>query len=247
MNKPSDNNINWDDNAFDLLGEYIAQQEAETLLAKINQDIAENKLQEAEDFFQKNDAKLIECIYRHSLVPTKQWKPILFKVWRAAASIVLVLILLSTVVLASNASLRRTFLRLMTDTRKEYTAVSLVVNEDADVEVPDNWKSNYYLTYIPENMYVSESYEDIVDYRNLDDKTRKLSFSIRSQTAELNLNTENAEIKKINIMGGEGFISVRPDLIIVYWTDGLQQFLIMTENISEVETLKIAENVRKLE
>jgi len=216
----------------------IAQEEAEALTAE---DAAPNPLAlRAVD----------RALKRRSL--RRFARATLPKVAQAAAAVVLLFYLALTTVLAVSADAREKFLTLFVNVTPYYSELSLNPIEPFYVTAPEGWTEKYYPEYIPEGWTLDSIDKLFADALYLNAaKDKCLRFSVYTEDAAVNINTEGCEISHVSLNGimsmvaenkKEGFTwvtwSTGDRMIIVYIDGDMETALDIAVSVHEVEGYK---------
>lgn len=101
------------------------------------------------------------------------------------------------------------------------------------------------LDYIPAGFELKESVSKVDGLRLFFEKDELyFDVSLNSQTGNKEIDSENADVKKIVINGRNAVLSTKENKNILIWNDGEYSFQLIG-NISESEIVKIAENLKK--
>lgn len=237
------------DKAYDLLGEMLLEQEAQALLASIAEGTANGGNADMDAFFARRDAKNLETITKHF---HKQRIRSFFcetlpKAGRAAAIIVAALAVAGGVAIAASHTVRVQVMKLLTQAETEYTQLSLVEDTEASFDIPAEWEGDYYPSYVPKGLSLYAVYpwpgDNSIEYVNNDTGTIQISFSECDDSTITNIDMESATTKDITIHGDTGILSTKGDRIIIYWDNGRKYFILMTTDLDETTTIKVAESV----
>ena len=163
----------------------------------------------------------------------------------AAASILLICFMGLTTAVALNGSMRVRVLEFLVNVTPEFTELSLRENDGLAFFVPAEWQGKYYPSYVPENYvtYSVDSFSDSHDVFYDLGNSKFFDFSELSESAQTNVDTENAEVRAIKIGSAEGMLVQKRNTIIIVWSNE-ERYFILSGNINETELIKIANSVK---
>lgn len=171
------------------------------------------------------------------------------RIAQVAAAVVLLFYLALTTVLAVSADAREKFMTLFVNVTPYYSELSLNPIEPTYVTAPEGWTEKYYPEYIPEGWTLDGIDKFFADALYLNAaKDKHLRFSVYTEDAAVNINTEGAEISHVSLNGimsmvaenkKEGFTWVTwstGDRMIVVYVDGdMETALDIAVSVHEVE------------
>lgn len=248
--RPMDRSLN--DKAYDLLGELLLEQETNKLLEEIEDEKARGDTAEMDAFFAAHDQENLRRLnsYFHRRRIKKLLTKSLPKAIEVAAIFIACISIAGGVALATNETVRVYMMKLITTMSDEYTALKLVEDEEASFDIPADWEGDNYPSYIPSGLAVSSvySYSDNCSaiYKNIETGQWQLDFAELGAGAETNLDTENATVRALMIRDYPGFLAVKGQQISLYWSDGQNYFILLTQGIDEAVAVEIAESVRRV-
>lgn len=247
-----DNERSLQDKAYDLLGEMLVERDTARYMRELEEDVAHGNTAEMDAFFAKQDKvnlKKIEAYNRkqrgkHFLRHT------LPRIAQAVAIVVAVISLAGGVAVAASHTVRVQVMQLLLSIEEEYTKLRLVEDENASFDVPADWQGSSFPTYIPEGMEVFEcisswNYNDIT-YRDIKENTVKVRFLEAEVSPSTKLDTEDTAVQAIMIQGYDGCIAVKGNSIQIFWSDGLNYYIVTTHGVEENTSITIAQSVRKI-
>lgn len=240
------------DKAYDLLGDMLVERDTAKYMHALKMDKDNGCTAEMEAFFARQDKENLRKIqvYSRKQQNRRFLRHALPRLAQAVAVLITVITIAGGVALATSHTVRVQVMQLLLSVEKEYTELSLVEDEEASFDVPADWQGDSFLMYIPEGMRVEQcltSNDDYyIMYRGTDDRTTKLSFSESGAEVVTNIDTENAAIRTLMIRDNLGYISVKNDVVQVFWSDGTHYFIVCTEKLGEEITIQIAQSVRSI-
>lgn len=194
---------------------------------------------------QKRALKLIERKLNKQLRKRFIRKTLPHTIQVVAITLLLFFIGLTTAV-ATVRPVRLRILDFIAQIEENYSAVSLVFNENEEIVVPDEWKGKYYLYYIPEEFEFSRIDElfNIAFYATTDD--RALQFSEYEDTIYSNINIDQENAFDISINGNSGIAMTSEEGTKITWcVDDAYLYLYFS---GDLDTAKlIASNVKRIQ
>ena len=130
-------------------------------------------------------------------------------------------------------------LKLDVQTYPERTSYGLVPSEKT-VEVPAEWKGDFYPAYIPEGFEFDRCRLNNVIY--LDKDGRCLDFSEETYGSITNLDTENANLSSVFINGAEATLIEKDGWTAVVWSANNRLFIVDMDGGKD-EALRVAASV----
>lgn len=240
-----------EENQQELAYDQLAEQYAQELKA-----FKEGEGQaEMDAFFARHEARHLNAIQR--AFQKRSWLdavlPAVPRLAKVAALVIACVTLAGGAALAVGGTLRVSVMRLELEETKDYTALSLVEDEEASFDVPAEWKGRYYLSYIPEGMTLTQIFDDgyvdgyrTVEYFNEPERSLKIDYTEGGSGTTANIDTENAEIRSMTIQGYEGHMVIKNDSFHFYWTDGQAMYILLTKGFDEETALQILSGLQRL-
>ena len=244
---PKDRSL--EDRAYDLFGEMLIERETATLLAEIDAEKARGDTAEMDAFFAKQDAKNLERIQRHFRRHRARvlFRETLPRIGQVAAIVIAVVAVAGSVAIATSHTLRVQVMQLLVNMDEEYTELSLRENPAASFDIPAEWGGENYPSFIPNGFTLGVVHSNAdyssVSYSDMTDTGRKINFSELGESAETNLDTEDAVLESIQINGHQGMLVIKEKKISAYWDDGRHYFILITEGLDRSTFLSIATRV----
>ena len=130
-------------------------------------------------------------------------------------------------------------LKLDIQTYPERTSYGLVPSEKT-VEVPAEWKGDFYPAYIPEGFEFDRCRLNNVIY--LDKEGRCLDFSEETYGSITNLDTENANLSSVFINGAEATLIEKDGWAAVVWSANNRLFIVDIDGGKD-DVLRVAASV----
>ena len=130
-------------------------------------------------------------------------------------------------------------LKLDIQTYPERTSYGLVPSDEA-VDVPAEWKGDFYPAYIPEEFEFDRCCLNNVIY--LDKDGRCLDFSEETYGSITNLDTENANLSSVFINGAEATLIEKEGWTAVVWSANNRLFIVDMDGGKD-EALRVAASV----
>lgn len=240
------------DSAYDYFGEYLLQSETEDILAEIEKEKAEGKTAEMDAFLERQEKEYQRQIQKYfRQEKAKEFFTVFLpKSARIAALVLVLLVVCSGVVIATNSTVQVKMMRLVGKTYTQYTAFKVEEDPEASFEVPVEWHGDNYLSWVPDDLQidriVSSPVENFVEYRDKNTNNLALYFFEMHITSQYHIDTENAEVTNLKINGYDAVLSSKKKRHTITWFDGKHIFEVVTKNRTKEETIKIAENVKPI-
>ena len=128
-------------------------------------------------------------------------------------------------------------LGLNTQSYPDHTSYSLTYTGKT-IEVPESWEDSFYPAYIPEGFVYKESYFHGVDY--VDAKGNMLSYSENTMGAHISFDTENADVKAVQINGAEATLIEKEGWSTVIWSANNRLFVVDLKGEAEIALMVAA-------
>lgn len=119
----------------------------------------------------------------------------------------------------------------------DHTSYSLMYTGKT-IEVPESWEDSFYPAYIPEGFVYKESYFHGVDY--VDAKGNMLSYSENTMGAHISFDTENADVKAVQINGAEATLIEKEGWSTVIWSANNRLFVVDLKGEAEIALMVAA-------
>lgn len=184
-----------------------------------------------------------------------QWragvKRVLPKVVQTAACVVLLLAIATPIAVANVASIRSQVMQLLISIDQARGSAYIQLTGSGErFDVPAEWAGEYYLSYIPEGMQLSEvdSLGGLCEVRYTSDAGQRLFFSESTSYATSSIGIEHATISYETLNDQTVWIaqSEEFDVIHVVWSHDEQWFILRSNGLDREETLRVAEGVKKI-
>lgn len=169
---------------------------------------------------------------------------------RTAAAVCGVLCIGLTTAFASSASFRVQVYTMLAQDYGEYTAISMKATPEDAFDVPEEWGGDYYPSYIPDGFEMTDienAFNRIfsVEYRN--SENIRLDFDDSPLTMEMNIDTENAFVYDIDIHGEQALVAVKPEHVIIVWSEYNRIFTVSLDGEDEETALQVAKSVKRIQ
>lgn len=161
---------------------------------------------------------------------------------RAARFVAAVALLIMVSVGSAMATVRMVqigLLKLNVEAHPEYTAYGLASSGET-VDVPQEWRGDFYPTYIPEGFEFDECLNYMVSYRSQNGKV--VSFSEEASASRTNLDTEGAHISALFVNGAEATLIEKDGWTAVVWSANNRLFIVDMDGGKD-EVLRVAASV----
>ncbi len=173
------------------------------------------------------------------------------KVMEAAACVVLILAIAVPIALANVTSFRSQVMRLLVgiDQARGVADIRLTPS-DKQFDVPADWAGEYYPSYIPEGMQLTEV--DCIgnfcttEYSN--ESGQHLAFYECAKDATASIGTEYATASTEMMNGKEVWVEESKELNTVYLTWSMDEYCLSlrSDGLNREETMRVAESVKKV-
>ncbi len=239
------------DRSYDMLGELIADREAEKLLQVLGETTPEEDA-EIQAFFAKYEKKHLRQIRAYFRKKNRQRfvTHTLPAIGKIAAIAILCIAIATGAAIALSDSFRATVMRLLIIVEKEYTRLEVVEEEVEPLEVPEGWGGMYFPSYAPGTLKVgkieSNPRDSYVAYVDCVSGEIIFKFSEYRVGGVTHLDTENAVVKNIVIQGRQGLVVMKGDWVDVYWYNEHSCFLLTVKHQTEETVMHIVESMRKI-
>ena len=198
-----------------------------------------------ERYKQKNSGQTERVILREVKNASKKYsaKRIALRAIQAAAAVIAILSIGLTTAIATVPEVRVSVLTLLMDVQKQYTEIRLVENEDLSFFVPQDWKGDYFPSYIPPQ-FTFEKTEDLG--RSIatffDASDHLLEFSEANEDTTMQIDTENAENEFTFMHGSTCLISTKNGSTSIVWMQNDKYFYLYYQG-DKSEAVKVAQSV----
>jgi len=231
---------NYEDSLWQVIMFNYAKHDGKKL-SEENEALKTDPQAQPSDAERKKYHKLLDKELRKNKIRsfTKMSKKILSR----AAVFVFVLIIGFAIMFTTVSAFRVQVLNFLISFEDEYVGIKLGDNDNSDA-ITLNWHDVYLPSYIPDGYQINQiANMDIaktIDYINAEGNFIKY---MECSSSGPNIDTENAEIiKMIMINEAEGIFVLKKGIATISWTHDNRLFVISTQ-LDEEETMKIAKNV----
>lgn len=240
------------DKAYDLLGDMLVERNTAKYMKELEEDEANGRSAEMEAFFARQDQTNMKKIQVYSR--KQRNRRFLFhtlpRIAQVAAVIIAVMALAGGMALATSKTVRVQVMRLLVNIEEDYTELSLIEDEEALFDVPAEWQGSSFPSYIPEGMQMEQilSMPDyhLVEYRLATTGQICIRFSEAGEGASTNIDSEDANVTTVMIRGEMGYMAQEDGNVRIFWSDGQFYYILIMQNATSDEALRVAESVRKI-
>ncbi len=156
---------------------------------------------------------------------------------RIVAAVLIVLMVGAGSAIAALQMAGVSILGLSAQSYPDHTSYSLTYTGKT-IEVPESWEDSFYPAYIPEGFVYKESYFHGVDY--VDAKGNMLSYSENTMGAHISFDTENADVKAVQINGAEATLIEKEGWSTVIWSANNRLFVVDLKGEAEIALMVAA-------
>lgn len=156
---------------------------------------------------------------------------------RIVAAVLIVLMVGAGSAVAALQMAGVSLLGLSAQSYPDHTSYSLTYTGKT-IEVPESWEDSFYPAYIPEGFVYKESYFHGVDY--VDAKGNMLSYSENTMGAHISFDTENADVKAVQINGAEATLIEKEGWSTVIWSANNRLFVVDLKGEAEIALMVAA-------
>ena len=187
--------------------------------------------------------KLIERQMRR-----RSWRDSLLRngkqVLKVAAMVVLVMNLGLTIAVATNDTMQARVMKFFMSSNESHVDIGYS-GSHGDVDIPADWKVNYFPTYIPEGydmvQYSSSPKTGFVEYRN--SRGHFINVIINGMLSSTNVNVEGAKRYVMPLHGAMATVLEQPTgQVDIIWDLGESYFIVSTDESFDV-ALAVAESI----
>lgn len=172
----------------------------------------------------------------------------IIKISKKIAAILIVIIFISTLVTMSVEANRIKFFNMIIETTKRFSEVKFKETDDLEYikDLPQDWDDFYYPTILPDGYKLinSISANEIRYLIFADQDNNELRFLQGSITSAFQLDTEDANVFKVDINGMEGIIIEKDGVTIISWHDNNRSFYLQGK-IEKSILLEIGKSIEK--
>ena len=190
-----------------LAYEQIADQEVEQLLNEPDPELTNEEKTTGNKAFRdalsEEDTRRKHEKKRQS---TKHFRHMLVKVCEVAACLIIIIGIAFPIAIATSAQFRSKVMQLLIniDTVNNEAHFSFIEDENAAFYVPEGWNGEWYMSYIPSDLSLTQLHEFMQYVEYSDGDMRKLGFSEMDEEYGVMIGTENANIQDVMIGGQIG-------------------------------------------
>lgn len=240
------------DKAYDLLGDMLVERNIARYMKELEEDEANGRTAEMEAFFARQDQANLKKIqvYCRKQRNRRFLRYTLPRLAQVAAVIIAVVALAGGVAVATSQTVRVQVMKLLRNIEEDYTELSLIEDKEASFDVPAEWQGSSFPSYIPEGMQMEQilSMPDyhLVEYHLASTGQICMRFSEAGEGASTNIDTEDANVTTVMIRGDMGYMVQENGDVRIFWSDGQFYYILIMQNATGDEALRVAESVRKI-
>lgn len=138
---------------------------------------------------------------------------------------------------------------MVSEITSQYTSLQFVEEDKMDTKAVEiTWHNYLYPNYLPEGFKLTE----VQEFGNTkltyfeDGAKKRIEFSQSEDSAAFQIDTEQAQSKKVTINGNEGWLVDKDGFTTLVWKQG-DLVLYLIANLSDEELLKVAESIKWVE
>lgn len=237
------------DRSWDLLAEMWLNEEADKILREIEEEKAEGKTAEMDAFLAQYDAKAFRLIEKGTERAQRRrlFKQTLPRIGRIAAMWIAAAVLAGGAAVAASQTVRVYLTKLLIETTAEYTSLQVVEDGEVYIDVPAEWNGEYFPSVVPEGLVLRDvdTHWTTVTYTFPENSVVQFQYS-ETTDATVNIDSEDAVIKPVQIWGCEGTMIIKEDRIHTYWFDGKTLFELFVRGHSEEEAITYIDGLQKI-
>lgn len=185
------------------------------------------------------EIRVLRDITQHTRPSVHHHSRILPKGMRVLAVALLLMIVSIGSAFATVRMIQIGLLKLDVQTYQERTSYGLQPSGET-LDVPTEWKGNFYPTYIPDDFALHDCVSTEVEYRTAKNET--LTFSEYAYGTRVSLDSENASVSTVQVNGTEATLIEKNGWVAVVWNANNRLFVVDMDGSTE-EVLKIAASV----
>ena len=163
---------------------------------------------------------------------------------RIAASIFFIIMAIGISSTLGVEAVRHEFLSLFTKTEKEYTEFTLGNESELMKYIENEWKDSYIPGWLPEGYRLDEAYA-LGTTKFMIFVKGESKISLTQGIENIYLDTEESDLRTVNINNMEGILISKDDRNILCWHND-KIFFSMTSYIEENEMIEIAKKIKKI-
>lgn len=236
--------------SWDLLAEMWLDQEAGEAFQELEELRAAGNTAEMDAFFERHDAKNLQQIEKrikhyHAKRSTGR---IVSRIVQVAAAVIAIISLAGSIAIAASPTVRLYLTRLLIKMTPEYISLQFVEDNSSELDYPSEWRGKYYPSSIPDGLVVDniENVEDVlhsVRYTVEGSAICRLEYT-EMKDGTINLDSEDAKITTINVLGHEATMISKKDMVHIYWFDGETLYIVYVKGYGEEEAFSIANSLK---
>lgn len=249
MNNSNAKNRSVNDRSWDLLAEMWLDQEADSRSRDLESGCDPELSAEMDAFFAQYDPRNLKCIERE----TKRQRirrmvtQTLPRLARTASVWIVVTAIVGSIAIASSSTVRKLVANLLIEVTPQYTSFMFIPGESNSVEIPDGWHGQYYPSIIPDGLVLHEMDSNAIGLHDViytfpDSAVWQFMYTEISDGG-INIDSENATVSSVNVMGYEATMLSKGDTICVYWSNDHTLHMVDVRGHSEEEALMYANSL----
>lgn len=164
------------------------------------------------------------------------------KLAEIAACLVLVLVVTTSIAVAHVESFRMLVMNLLIEMQEDHASVRMIESDGSVIEIPAEWKGEYFPTYIPEGYEVYRIHDTVAKIDYINSAGKWICFNEYTSAGELCADIEEADVTYIDIQGSEAMIVEKPDATTISWQLGNRYFYLSCETGKDM-AVQIARSV----
>lgn len=223
-------------------GEKILE-EARALNKVENEELTEEQISKFEEFCKKELKK--------NKRKSRNYKMIFYRV----AAVVAIVLIAANVSVVSVPAMRQAALGFLTKTYDTHTEIKKETSEksqESKIKKDDRFNivfdKEYEITYLPDDFHILSISKSSMGINKdfTDGKDKLIMFSQNVDDMVFNVDTEDANIKNVDINGQEAFMSVNGLEITITWRVGDYFIQLLSNGVEEQEILKVAKSIMEI-
>ena len=216
-------------------------------------ELAFEQDEELQQLFEYSKPKVFELI-RHRIRSTKIKKTSieLLRRMKSVVMFVFVVIAIVTISAASCFALVPEFQSnvrgLLINMTGKYTEISVDLNPNYLINIPDSWAGDYFPSYIPEGYVLDQTGDEtassfFVEYTN--SEQRRMAFFELDVDSRINIDTENAKISVLTIHDADALAVEKTGKSTISWTEYNKCFIVVIDGELS-QAITVARSVKRV-
>lgn len=252
IRNPKDETRTIQDRSWDLLAEMWMSDQTDKIMNEIVREEHISLQQEMDEFFASRDGIFLKQIEKEtkSSLNRRMLITMMRQISNWAAILIIVITIVGSSAIALSATIRINLVKFLIEQTPEFTSLILVEDEGRYVDIPVEWRGEYYPESIPKNLVITDMYcsNEVcrVTYALPNDGEWQFVFE-EMALGTMNLDSEDAEISQVEVNGHNATMIVKSEMISIYWFDGTKVLLIDLKGCSREEALVYANSIRRIQ